>query len=106
MEDKAAKFIQNQNTLLVNADFRVFTDMVARLCKEKDIGSGPGLQSTVEEVVHQWFEQALVETVIGVQQLRGSKEWGPEEIERALRRKPLRARLCSDTTSTLHAGGT
>ena len=23
MEDKAAKFIQNQNTLLVNADFRV-----------------------------------------------------------------------------------
>jgi hypothetical protein len=84
MEDKAAKFIQNQNTLLVNADFRVFTDMVSRLCKEKDSGIGPGLQSTVEEVVHQWFEQALVETVIGVQQMRGSKEWGPDEIERAL----------------------
>ena len=26
----------------------------------------------------------LVETVIGVQQMRGSKEWGPEEIEKAL----------------------
>jgi hypothetical protein len=84
MEDKAAKFIQNQNTLLVNADFRVFADMIARLCKEKDTGIGPGLQTTVEEVVHQWFEQALVETVIGVQQMRGSKEWGPEEIEKAL----------------------
>jgi len=84
MEDKAAQFIQNQNTLLVNADFRVFTDMVTRLCKEKDTGLGAGLQSTVEEVVHQWFEQALVETVIGIQQMRGSKEWGPEEIERAL----------------------
>jgi hypothetical protein len=84
MEDKAAKFVQNQNTLLVNADFRVFTDMVARLCKEKDTGLGPGLQGIVEEVVHQWFEQALVETVIGVLQMRGSKEWGPEEIERAL----------------------
>jgi hypothetical protein len=83
MEDKAAKFIQNQNTLLVNADFRVFTDMIARLCREKDTGLGPGLQSTVEEVVHQWFEQALVETVIGVQQMRGSKEWGPDEIEKA-----------------------
>lgn len=84
MEDKAAKFIQNQNTLLVNADFRVFSDMIARLCKEKNTGLGQALQSTVEEVVHQWFEQALVETVIGVQQMRGSKEWGPEEIERAL----------------------
>jgi hypothetical protein len=58
--------------------------MVARLCKEKDAGIGPDLQSAVEEVVHQWFEQALVETVIGVQQMRGSKEWGPEEIEKAL----------------------
>ena len=89
MEDKAAKFIQNQNTLLVNADFRVFNDMIARLCREKDTGIGPDLQSTVEEVVHQWFEQALVETVIGVQQMRGSKEWGPEEIERALSSEAL-----------------
>lgn len=84
MEDKAATFIAGQNTLLVNADFRVFRDMVARLCKEKDAGPGPGLQDVVEEIVHQWFEQALVETVIGVQQLRGSKEWGPEEIKAAL----------------------
>jgi hypothetical protein len=83
MEDKAAKYIQNQNVLLVNADFRVFTDMIARLSKEKDFGLA-SLQAAVEEVVHQWFEQALVETVIGVQQLRGSKEWGPEEIDRAL----------------------
>jgi len=64
MEDTAAKFIHNQNTLLVNADFRVFKDMIARLCREKDAGIGPDLQSTVEEVVHQWFEQALVETVV------------------------------------------
>jgi hypothetical protein len=84
MEDKAAKFIRNQNTLLVNADFRVFADMIARLCREKDTGLGPSLQSTVEEVVRQWFEQALVETVIGIQQMRGSKEWGPEEIEKGL----------------------
>lgn len=84
MEDKAAQFIENQNTLLANADFRVFADMVARLCKEKESGTGPDLQVTVEEVVHQWFEQALVETVIGIQQMKGSKEWGPEEIERAL----------------------
>jgi hypothetical protein len=89
MEDKAASFISGQNTLFVNADFRVFTDMISRLCKDKDAGSGPVLRDAVEEIVHQWFEQALVETVIGIQQLRGSKEWGPEEIERALSSEAL-----------------
>jgi hypothetical protein len=84
LEDKAANFLASQNTLFANADFRVFNDMISRLCKEKDAGPGPGLQDAVKEVVHQWFEQALVETVIGIQQLKGSKEWGPEEIEKAL----------------------
>jgi hypothetical protein len=60
IEDKAATYLPDQNTLLVNADFRVFRDMVARLCKEKDAGPGPGIQDVVEEIVHQWFEQALV----------------------------------------------
>ena len=41
MEDKAANFVPGQNTLLVNADFRVFKDMVARLCKDKEFGPGP-----------------------------------------------------------------
>ena len=89
MEDKAATFIPSQNTLLINGDFRVFTDMIARLCKEKDVSVGPALSDAVEEIVHQWFEQALVETIIGIQQLRGSKEWGPEQIDRALSAEAL-----------------
>ena len=47
------------------------------------------MQKTVQEIVHQWFEQSLVETVIGIQQLRGSKEWGPDELERALSAEAL-----------------
>lgn len=31
MEDKAAKYVSNQNTLMVNADFRVFSDMISTL---------------------------------------------------------------------------
>lgn len=84
MEDKAATFLPDQNRLLINADFRVFCDMVARLSKEKEAGPGADFRDVVEEIVHQWFEQALVETVIGIQQLRGSKEWGPDDIKRAL----------------------
>ena len=84
MDDKAATFLRSQNTLLVNADFRVFTDMIGRLCKEKDVGRGPVLQNAVTDAVHRWYEQALTETVIGVQQLGGSREWGPTEMEMAL----------------------
>jgi hypothetical protein len=89
MEDKAASFLADQNTLLINADFRVFKDMISRLCKDRDASLGLGVQDVVEEIVHQWFEQALVETVIGIQQLRGSKEWGPDEIEKALSAEAL-----------------
>ncbi len=32
-------------------------------------------ESLVEDSVHTWFEQALVEAVMGVQALRSSKEW-------------------------------
>ena len=41
LEDKAASYLATQNTLFVNADFRVFNDMIARLAKEKDTGLGP-----------------------------------------------------------------
>jgi hypothetical protein len=85
LEDKAANYIPNQNTLLINADFRVFKDMVVRLRKERNAGSRPlPEERVIEETVQQWFEQALVETVIGIQQLRGSKEWGTDEVDRAL----------------------
>ena len=64
MEDKAAKFLSDQNTLLINADFRVFRDMIARLSKERDAGRGLALRNVVEEIVHQWFEQALISSVM------------------------------------------
>ncbi len=89
MEDKAAKYLSEQNTLLVNADFRVFADMIKRLCKEKDSGQGVSIATVVEDVVHTWFEQALVETVLGIQQLKGSKEWGTDAVNKALSEEAL-----------------
>ena len=92
MEDKAAKYVANQNTLMVNADFRIFADMVKRLAKTKDVAPGGiDITPTITDVVHAWFEQALIETVIGVQQLKGSKEWGSSEIESALSEEALTA---------------
>ena len=88
---KAAKYLSSQNTFIINADFRVFTDMINRLIKEKNISQGIDITQVVTDVVHQWFEQALIETVIGIQQLKGSKEWGHREIENALSEDALSA---------------
>ncbi len=74
LEDRAAGYIEESNLLQINADFRVFKDMIEFFTKE--FGDGPGVRDVVHDVVCAWFEQALVETVIGVQALQGtSKEW-------------------------------
>jgi hypothetical protein len=89
MEDRAAKYLIDQNLLLVNADFRVFGDLTSHFMRSyKDMA---GAESLVKDAVQGWFEQALVEAVIGIQALRNSKEWTPEEIERALSEEALTA---------------
>ena len=89
MEDRAACFHLDQNVLQINADFRVFKDMVDFWCAE--LGGKTNFRDIVQEAVRNWFEQALVETVIGVQALKDAKEWSIEEIQRALCEESLTA---------------
>jgi hypothetical protein len=89
LEDKAARFLIDQNLLLINSDFRAFTDMISRWHEE--FGGGESVKKTVEEVVRAWFEQALVETVMGIQALQGSKEWSQQQIISALSEEALTA---------------
>jgi len=78
LEDRAAKYLPDQNLLQINANFRVITDMIDRWC---DLyGEVPGARPVVEEVVQEWFEQALVETVIGAQSLKGSPHWTLDDL--------------------------
>lgn len=81
----------SQNTLFVNADFRVFRDMVVWWQKQVGDGSGAGVSSIIEEAVKNWFEQSLVETVVGVQAMKESKEWSVDAIEKALSEEALTA---------------
>lgn len=80
LEDRAAKYLPDQNILQVNADFRVFTDMISRW--NDRYADTPGASDVVEQVVQEWFEQALVETVLGAQALQGSPQWTFEDIGR------------------------
>lgn len=89
MEDRAAQYLENQNHLFINADFRVYKDMINKLTKIRDVKGGIDISAVVTDVVHGWFEQALVETVIGIVQLKGSKEWGSDEVEKALSEEAL-----------------
>jgi Histidine kinase-, DNA gyrase B-, and HSP90-like ATPase len=89
MEDRAGKYLFEQNRLLINGDFRVYTDMVERWCKT--YSHAPGADSTVQEVVREWFEQALIETVLGVHALRDARYWTVENIKEALAQEALTA---------------
>ena len=89
IEDRAAKYLADQNYLQVNADFRVFRDMAKHLLQ--NYRQVAGAESVIEDTVHAWFEQALVEAVIGTQALRNSKHWSSDEIGRALSEEALTA---------------
>jgi hypothetical protein len=88
LDDRAAKYISEDNLIQANGDFRVFNDMADYWCDQYKLDRGSKL---VTEVVREWFEQALVETVIGCQALQGEKEWSPAEIETALSEEALTA---------------
>jgi len=87
MEDRAAKYLSDQNRLLINADFRVFKDMAKHLMR--NYAQIAAAESIVKDAVQGWFEQALVEAVIGIQALRNSKHWSGDEIEKAWSQEAL-----------------
>ena len=85
IEDKAARYLEEQHLLKINADFRVFTDMIEHWVDiySKEHGASAGLSEIVRDSVHNWYEQALTETVLGLQALRGSKEWPTNQLQDA-----------------------
>jgi hypothetical protein len=79
LEDRAAKYLPQVNTIQANADFRVFTDMAARW--RRQYSHIPGAESVVESIVKEWFQQQLVEAVLGALALRRSGNWSEQEVE-------------------------
>jgi len=86
LEDRAAVYLSDQNTLIINSDFRLFQDTVTGWVKKY----GESSRSVVEQVVEEWIEQALIEAVLGVRALEGSsREWSAADIEKALSEEAL-----------------
>jgi hypothetical protein len=80
LEDRAARYSERENKIYANENFRVFLDFV------DEVGAryGGAPKSDVQDLVAEWFEQQLIEAVIGVQALKDSPQWTPDELERAL----------------------
>jgi len=78
LEDRAARYIADQNLLLINGDFRAFTDMVDRWTDR--YSHIPGCFKTVQDVVREWFEQQLIETVMSALALKQSGKWSMTEL--------------------------
>jgi hypothetical protein len=89
LDDRAAQYLQGQNLIQINADFRVFRDMVKRWTEA--YREMPGAERVIEDEMREWFEQALVEVVLGVRALRGSVLWTGDDINRALSSEALTA---------------
>ncbi len=89
LDDRAANYLIDQNVLIINGDFRVFTDMINKWCRE--LGTGAAVRETVTKAVRQWFQMTLVETVIGIQALQKSQTWNDAEIARATSEEALTA---------------
>jgi hypothetical protein len=79
LEDRAAKYLPQVNTIQANSDFRVFVDMIARW--RKFYSSVPSAEPVIESVVKEWFQQQLVEAVLGALALRRSGNWSEQEAE-------------------------
>ncbi len=90
LEDRAASYQNStQNTLLINEDFRVYTDLVAHFMRAYEGYSG--VEKTVPEVVKEWYAQQLVETVVGVLSVKGSAKWTQAHVDQALSEEALTA---------------
>lgn len=80
LEDRAARYLSEQNRLLVNADFRAFTDMVDRWkSRYEDVAGGEGV---ITQTVREWFEQQLIETIMSAWALRQQGKWSTEEVRK------------------------
>jgi hypothetical protein len=89
LEDRAAKYLPQQNLLLINGDFRVFTDMIDRWCER--YSHVPAARTVVSQVVREWFEQQLVEAILGSLTIRSSRQWTVDEVERLWSEEALTA---------------
>jgi hypothetical protein len=89
IEDRAAHYAKEADFLSINADFRIFDDLITLI--ELRNPEVPGGRSIIEERVRHHVEMSLTETVITFQSISGSKEWPEDAMDKGLSEEALTA---------------
>jgi hypothetical protein len=89
LDNRAATFSPQQNLLQVNADFRVFVDMIDRWTAA--YAQVPGAAKVVESVAREWFTQQLIEAVMSAMALKSTGKWSMDELEKLWTEEALTA---------------
>lgn len=87
LEDRAAIYIPESNMIQANSDFRVFQDMIREVASR--YADSPEISAQIKDTVEEWFEQQLIEAVLGVQNLQGSPAWDTQTLEKAMSAEAL-----------------
>lgn len=88
LEDRAARYSREENTIYINRDFRVFDGLRTAASESYPHASAVDVKRSVEE----WVSLQLTETVMGVLSLQGSPEWSDATtIEAAISSEALTA---------------
>ena len=80
LEDRAARYLSSQHLLHINADFRVFKDMINRWSNRySQIRTAKPI---IESVVREWFEQQLIEAILGALALKETtSQWTSIDVD-------------------------
>lgn len=89
LEDRAARFVKEQNLLLINGDFRVFHDLIKRCSSDYNPSSESNIDDEIRDVVREWIGLQLTEAVVSVTAMDGSMQWGSDMVDKALSEEAL-----------------
>ncbi|WP_404712743.1 hypothetical protein [Sphingomonas sp. MMS24-J13] len=73
MVKRAARYLPEHNMLLINGDFKGFNDLIDRWT-ERFIHV-PGARQAAQAIAREWFEQQLIETIMGAMSLKEDVSW-------------------------------
>jgi len=104
IKDRAAALIGEDGRMAVeiaaNVDFRMYQSILGTLLQEFNSDGDDSRALLIAQIAREWFEQKLIETVIGVRMLENGGTWSPQALSDALDPKALTAAFISDTFHT------
>ena len=80
LEDRAAEYLPGKDVLIINGDFRIYSDLLDQLKSEKGAGD-PAREKAIEYYVMREYKFTLLEATMRTKLLNDNPHWSRPEIE-------------------------